>query len=228
MSSTQLADRGAPAPTTADGQHGPAQPPAAVLPEAVRQLGAFAAFGSGLMFFALASDVLVASTPDLSGWYYGPAGAMLVWAVLQTAWAVAFLRAGDQRPSFVSRLLLATLPALLPIACTTSIAVLGWSAFLVPPTTRTLSATLISAVVLQLILLSCLGYLRRRVAAAPKPARPPSAGRLLAAMFASALLVARVATPGLAASTAGDFAVPHGEHETGQPGPMPQPSEPHG
>ncbi|MDJ0358000.1 hypothetical protein [Paenarthrobacter sp. PH39-S1] len=44
------------------------------------------------------------------------------------------------------------------------------------------------------------------------PAAAPPAGRLLAAMFAASLLVAAVATPGLAATTAGLHAVPHGGH----------------
>jgi hypothetical protein len=46
--------------------------------------------------------------------------------------------------------------------------------------------------------------------------RPAAGGtgteRLLAAAFAGALAVAAIATPGLAASTAGQFAVPHGSH----------------
>lgn len=44
---------------------------------------------------------------------------------------------------------------------------------------------------------------------APAAARP---GILLLTAFAGAVLVAGIATPGLAASTAGQFAVPHGQH----------------
>ncbi|BCW35486.1 hypothetical protein StoSoilA2_15420 [Arthrobacter sp. StoSoilA2] len=40
----------------------------------------------------------------------------------------------------------------------------------------------------------------------------PRTGRLLAAAFGAAVVVASVATPGLAASMAGQQAVPHGEH----------------
>lgn len=43
----------------------------------------------------------------------------------------------------------------------------------------------------------------------PGSVRP---GRLLLAAFAGAVLVAGIATPGLAASTAGQYAVPHGGH----------------
>jgi hypothetical protein len=44
----------------------------------------------------------------------------------------------------------------------------------------------------------------------------PRAGALLGAAFAAAVVVAAIATPGLAASVAGAHAVPHGEH--GLPG----------
>ena len=44
------------------------------------------------------------------------------------------------------------------------------------------------------------------------------AGRLLATAFAGALAVAAIATPGLAGSTAGQFAVPHGSHSGGAAG----------
>jgi hypothetical protein len=43
----------------------------------------------------------------------------------------------------------------------------------------------------------------------PAAVRP---GRLLLAAFAGAVLVAGITTPGLAASTAGKYAVPHGQH----------------
>lgn len=47
----------------------------------------------------------------------------------------------------------------------------------------------------------------------------PRTGRLLAAAFGAAVVVASVATPGLAASMAGQYAVPHGEHgQAPQPG----------
>lgn len=48
----------------------------------------------------------------------------------------------------------------------------------------------------------------------------PRTGRLLAAAFGAAVVVASVATPGLAASMAGQHAVPHGEH-----GQVPDPSQ---
>jgi hypothetical protein len=41
------------------------------------------------------------------------------------------------------------------------------------------------------------------------------AGRLLLGAFAGAVAIAAITTPGLAASTAGQFAVPHGSHLDG-------------
>jgi hypothetical protein len=45
-----------------------------------------------------------------------------------------------------------------------------------------------------------------------RAAAPPRTGALVGAAFAAAVVVAAVTTPGLAASVAGQHAVPHGEH----------------
>lgn len=68
-----------------------------------------------------------------------------------------------------------------------------------------------------LLLLSAFGVvLTTRRAAALEPtgeaAVPPRAGRRLLALAAGAAVVGALVTPGLAASAAGDYAVPHGEH----------------
>jgi hypothetical protein len=70
---------------------------------------------------------------------------------------------------------------------------------------------------LTLMVIASVGWLgrsgdrRQRMATYPQAAgmRP---GRLLLAAFAGAVLVAGITTPGLAASTAGQYAVPHGGH----------------
>ncbi|HEY1157110.1 MAG TPA: hypothetical protein VGE95_12565, partial [Arthrobacter sp.] len=62
--------------------------------------------------------------------------------------------------------------------------------------------------------IASLGWLRRP--AGERAAMRP--GRLLLAAFAGALLVAGITTPGLAASTAGQYAVPHGGHGNLAPG----------
>ena len=54
-----------------------------------------------------------------------------------------------------------------------------------------------------------------RVGATDAASRPAVDGRLsLAGLVAGALLVAGLATPALAATEAGELAVPHGEHGT--------------
>jgi len=55
-------------------------------------------------------------------------------------------------------------------------------------------------------------------AAAAPEARSAGAGRRFALLFAGALLASAVTTPALAASEAGQHAVPHGEHLTGLTG----------
>jgi len=80
-----------------------------------------------------------------------------------------------------------------------------------------LGLTQLSALLLTLMVIASVGWLGRsgdrpqRMATSPQAAgmRP---GRLLLAAFAGAVLVAGITTPGLAASTAGQYAVPHGGH----------------
>jgi multisubunit Na+/H+ antiporter MnhB subunit len=80
-----------------------------------------------------------------------------------------------------------------------------------------LGLTQLSALLLNLMVIASVGWLgrsgdrRQRMATSPQAAgmRP---GRLLLAAFAGAVLVAGITTPGLAASTAGQYAVPHGGH----------------
>jgi hypothetical protein len=82
----------------------------------------------------------------------------------------------------------------------------------------------LAALLLTLMILAATSWLGRRARNLPggpgqnTPGRP-GAGTLLAAAFAGALLVAAITTPGLAASTAGQFAVPHGEHAGGHHSP---------
>jgi len=59
---------------------------------------------------------------------------------------------------------------------------------------------------------------------ADEPA-PPRAGRRLMALAAGATVVGALVTPGLAASAAGEYAVPHGEHgsPTAETAPPPRP-----
>lgn len=170
-------------------------------------LAAFAALGTGMTFFALAADAFLTDSEGPLSLAVGAAGGS--WAVLHTLWGINALR-GETPMNRAAALLQRTVRFALPAVAAVALAALAWGALIAPAGIRSFNLTLASAVVLLLIQLSCHGAMRRI-----KPrSGPPSAGKLLAALFCSAVLVAGIATPGLAASTAGDFAVPHGEHGT--------------
>ena len=78
---------------------------------------------------------------------------------------------------------------------------------------RSLDVSNFAALGLILMALAGAGWLRRQQKTNDGGAHgQPRTGRLLAAAFGAAVVVASVATPGLAASMAGQHAVPHGEH----------------
>ncbi|MEV7605494.1 hypothetical protein AB0N65_08655 [Paenarthrobacter sp. NPDC089322] len=78
---------------------------------------------------------------------------------------------------------------------------------------RSLEISHLAALGLTLMALAGAGWLRRQRKTNDGGAHgQPRTGRLLAAAFGAAVVVASVATPGLAASMAGQHAVPHGEH----------------
>ncbi|MEV7660188.1 hypothetical protein [Paenarthrobacter sp. NPDC089316] len=78
---------------------------------------------------------------------------------------------------------------------------------------RSLDVSHFAALGLTLMALAGAGWLRRQHKTNDGGAHgQPRTGRLLAAAFGAAVVVATVATPGLAASMAGQHAVPHGEH----------------
>ncbi|MCD4853023.1 hypothetical protein LN996_19575 [Arthrobacter sp. AK01] len=80
-------------------------------------------------------------------------------------------------------------------------------------TQRSLDVSHFAALGLTLMALAGAGWLRRQHKTNDGGAHgQPRTGRLLAAAFGAAVVVASVATPGLAASMAGQHAVPHGEH----------------
>ncbi|WP_416404206.1 hypothetical protein [Arthrobacter sp. LFS091] len=81
---------------------------------------------------------------------------------------------------------------------------------------RSLDVSHFAALGLTLMALAGAGWLRRQRKTNDGGAHgQPRTGRLLAAAFGAAVVVATVATPGLAASMAGQHAVPHGEHSQG-------------
>lgn len=194
---------------------------APVLREAVRILTGFAGLGAASVGFGLSSNfVYVSAAPDgiavpaaLSSsaelsfpavLSFTAALAVGVWAMYLAVWSVQTLRSGRilLPHSTIALLSAGSMVCLLAVIRTV------WLA----DGPDSVNVTVVSLAALQLIMLSALGYLRRTASSAAQANSSPSAGRLLLALFAAAIVVAAVATPGLAATTAGEFAVPHGEH----------------
>lgn len=172
-------------------------------------LGLFAAFvalGSGLSFFALSAGGLIPAAGSGSVLPLLAGAASGGWALALTAWGLLALRGGTGAGR-ISALLARAVPSALPAVAAVVLAVLVWTAMLAPDGERTFNLTLATGLALTLVQLGCHGALRRR-----SRVLRSSPGILLAGMFGCAVLVAGITTPGLAASTAGDFAVPHGQH----------------
>jgi len=157
----------------------------AVLPTATRMWAALAALGFGLVTLGIGAGHLD---------HHLPVGiALTVAGALGIGWAVLALRG--------------TLPR--PRPATLTLVVLAPAALLSAPLTGTaLTAAEASALALGLgaAVLTAL-HLRCGV----EQSAPP-AGRLALALFVGAMLIAAVIVPGLAATTAGEHAVPHGSH----------------
>ncbi|ALV44724.1 hypothetical protein MB46_03550 [Arthrobacter alpinus] len=88
-----------------------------------------------------------------------------------------------------------------------------------PESGRTFDGTLASLLILELSVIAVLGWVRNvelRSLPSKKARREPSAMAVVGSLFAASVLVAAITTAGMAASTAGDLAVPHSGHsETG-------------
>lgn len=78
-------------------------------------------------------------------------------------------------------------------------------------------APLAFAVLLELFVAGALAISLRRGHPADAATRTPSAGRYILAVLLGSLAVASITTPALAATEAGRFAQPHGEHSTVEP-----------
>jgi hypothetical protein len=147
---------------------------------------AFAGLGSGIVHLALAVD--------------SPAGfaiALLLVGVLQFVWGVLTMAATRL---IAPRAVIAG--ALLPAAAL-------WAAEIVTGGPVRALPLLVATVLELFVAMSVAVALRRGRPDGP----PPSAGRYLVGLAAGALAVAAVVTPALAATRAGESAVPHGTFE---------------
>ncbi|WP_267278409.1 hypothetical protein [Arthrobacter sp. CDRTa11] len=185
--------------------------PAAGSTAVVRLFAGFAGFGAGSVNLAVSSSLFAG--PDGSG-----DSAQVVFGVLAGLWGTALIG------GTVLALSRGRIPApglslvMLMVAAAVHAAATIWRG----ATGSSLSLSHLTALLLTLMMVGSLAWLRRRDrrlgrgkvngvddGGAPAAVRP---GRLLLGAFAGAVLVAGIATPGLAASTAGQFAVPHGQH----------------
>jgi len=160
----------------------------------------FAAMASGMVELSIAAGYLTeAGAPGL-----------VVLGVVALAAGLAFLAWslwGLHRNSLVFRRL--AFPAM-AVAAAAHIGVLAGA---LAASERSLEVSHLAALGLTLMALGGGGWLGRQQKTNDGGAHGlPRTGRLLAAAFGAAVVVASVATPGLAASMAGQHAVPHGEH----------------
>lgn len=157
---------------------------------------AFAALGTGMIHLAL-----VLGSPL-------PVGvALVIFGAIEITWAVLTFR---RESIAVPRLVL--LGALLPI--------LLWGMILAAATTleapevaSSLSLTAMGlAAVLELFAAGVIAVQLRRGVDFAAPSRTPKAGVYLAGLVVGGMIVAGITTPALAATEAGLYAQPHGEH----------------
>ncbi|MGR0158284.1 hypothetical protein [Paenarthrobacter nitroguajacolicus] len=161
----------------------------------------FAAMAAGMVELSLAAGYLTGITAVTAG--LAVAGVATLMAGLAfLAWSLW----GLHRNSLVLARL--AVPAL-AVAAAAHVAVMAMGV----STQRSLDVSHLAALGLTLMALAGAGWLRRQHKTNDGGAHgQPRTGRLLAAAFGAAVVVATVATPGLAASMAGQHAVPHGEH----------------
>lgn len=177
-----------------------------LLAESVRTLAAYAGLGAATLSFGTSATLL--TTASESPWTMAGTVAAGLWGAALLVWAVQSLRNGA--PSW-PRVLLRVAPVWVFLHLAAVALRIWWPG----GSSRSLDGTALSAAVLELVILGCVGWLGRQTF---RPGdRPAAAGPLLMVTFTAALIVAAITTPGLAATAAGQHAVPHGEHGSSTP-----------
>lgn len=172
-----------------------------VLPEAVRMLSAFAGIGAGTVSFGISSTLAISAG---SVWAWAGVVAAAAWGIVLAGWSIQSLRRGR----IVSQRRIVAAGALAALVHVVTVVNGVWW---IPASARTLDVAALSTLVLELFMLGSVGWLSSHDALGPGAEQGPAlTGPLLAAFFVAALLVAAIATPGLAATAAGEHAVPHG------------------
>ncbi|WP_309073530.1 hypothetical protein [Paenarthrobacter sp.] len=161
----------------------------------------FAAMAAGMVELSLAAGYLVGATTMTSGLVVSGL-ATLLGGLAFLGWSLWGLH---RNSLVVTRYAVPALAA----AAAAHVAVMAAGI----STQRLLDVSHLAALGLTLMALAGAGWLRRQYKTNDGGTHgQPRTGRLLAAAFGAAVVVATVATPGLAASMAGQHAVPHGEH----------------
>ncbi|UUL75425.1 hypothetical protein NG819_14580 [Pseudarthrobacter sp. Fe7] len=171
-----------------------------LLPEAVVVYSAFAGLGAATVSFGICSTLLTTATA--SPWALTGTIIAGLWGTALIGWAVRCLRHGAPAWPWV-------ILRVAPVAVFLHLASVAHGIWWAGESARSLDGAALSAAALELILLACVGWLARQ---SRPDKRRPAAGPLLMATFAGAVAVAAIASPGLAATAAGQHAVPHGEH----------------
>ncbi|WP_258805407.1 hypothetical protein [Pseudarthrobacter sp. NS4] len=179
-------------------------------PAAVRLFSGFAVFGAGSVNLAVSSSFFAGAAGAPGPAEYAAGGIAGLWGAVLLSAAVVYLVRGSFPDSRTAR-------SVLMVAAAAHAAAIAIST----PSASGLNLSHLAALLLTLMIIAAVAWLRRNTGRhqAPGTAAPPAGqpGWLLLAAFAGAVLVAGITTPGLAASTAGQFAVPHGEHDSNAP-----------
>ncbi|GAC1449519.1 MAG: hypothetical protein PVSMB10_01580 [Pseudarthrobacter sp.] len=176
-----------------------------VLTETVKILAAFAGLGAATLSFGTSAALL---TTTAGPWTIAGTVVAGLWGAALTVWALQSLRKGA--PVWTGPVL-----RVAPAGVFLHLAAVAVGIWWPGGSPRSLNETALSAAALELILLGCVGWLARQTSHPGRPSIPhPTAGRLLMASFIAALTIAAITAPGLAATAAGQHAVPHGEHHS--------------
>ena len=191
----------------------------------VRLVAGFAGFGTGSVSLAISSSLFTAAAAGRP-LLLVPAIGTAIWGTAVLGWTVAALRKGSFPWPRLSSALLLTAAALHVLSIISS----GGTGL------AGLNISHLAALLLTLSMVAAQAWLQRQTrlqrhanfgdaagaasggaasggaASGGAASGGAGAGRLLLGAFAGAVAIAAITTPGLAASTAGQFAVPHGGH----------------
>lgn len=177
---------------------------------AVGLVAGFAGFGAASVSLAVSSSLFTAAAAGRS-LLLVPAIAAALWGMGLLGWTVAALRGGSFPWPRLSPALLLTAAVIHVLSILSS----GGTDL------AGLNISHLAALLLTLTIVAAQAWLQRQASlqrqanlrdAAGAGSGGTGAGRLLLGAFAGAVAIAAITTPGLAASTAGQFAVPHGGH----------------